>query len=113
MSYTINEKPFGSRPGAERSAELTQVVNALSKQVSDLAKIVTDLSEQVSSNINHTGMLIEIVKNTKDRVAMFSNELYELFPEIDIVESIAETDEERRDMMQRYANANPDYTYTE
>ena len=53
--------------------------------------------------------IIEVLTQQEERIEMLTNIIYELAPEYEIIETAADTDEERREMVNRYMNHNNDY----
>ena len=65
------------------------------------------LAERQAEDISR---LLKIVEGNADRIDRLENDLFAMFPQTDIIDTMCEDDEEaRKEMLCRYVNTNPDY----
>lgn len=60
-----------------------------------------ECTEALSKNLDRA---LELIEHQNERIEKLSNLLYKLAPEVDIIETLAESPEEETDMIDRYMN---------
>ena len=70
-------------------------------------KTLYTLAERQAEDISR---LLKIIEGNTDRIGRLENDLFAMFPQTDIIDTMCEDNEEaRKEMLCRYVNANPDY----
>ncbi len=72
-------------------------------------RTIDDLLQIIKMQGKHIGTLIKMVKNTEDRVHDINKQIYEMFPDIEIIDTMADTEEEKAEMYKLYLNRNDDW----
>ena len=67
------------------------------------------LAEQNEVTIETLSTILDVLKHQEERIEMLIDIIHELAPEYEIIETAAETDEERQEMVNKYMNHNMDY----
>ena len=75
----------------------------------DLWKHSLETDQTLSNVIENQKQLIEIITDQEERISYLNKIIYDLFPEIEIIETAADNDEERKLWTQRYLNLNENY----
>ena len=69
-------------------------------------EFLTRLENGQAELIKLVGEMLEFIKGNSDRISALNQELYELFPEKEIIDTVYDDDEETRlKAVQMYANA--------
>ena len=87
-----------------------EILNPTERVLYDMNCNIDDLIAIISMQSNFISALIELQKNTECRFSALADRFYEMFPEADIIEVVAENEEERLSMYKSYLNLNEDFT---
>ena len=82
-------------------------MNALNDAI--LAKNIEDTMKAIESVTSIIQRMIEIIQNQNDRIESLSATVYMIAPEIEVIETLADSEDEKWKMIDRYMNHNDDY----
>lgn len=74
--------------------------------VAEMQKVMTDLVEQVNQLLTLQKQLLTHIEYQDDRIRLLDGLITDMAPDLDLLETIAETDEEKRAMVREYMNLN-------
>lgn len=75
----------------------------------DLASGQYSSSKLITESIKQIAVLFSIIERQEERIAELSRIVYELAPEYEVIETMSNSDEERRCLVNRYMNHCEDY----
>lgn len=74
--------------------------------VAEMQKAMNDLIEQVNQLLTLQKQLLTHIEYQDDRIRLLDGLITDMAPDLDLLETIAETDEEKRAMVRAYMNLN-------
>lgn len=74
-------------------------------------KRLNDISEAVNANTEFISELLKMVKFQREQIERLTDTVYKIAPELDIIETMAETPEEEAELIDRYMNHNSEWSY--
>jgi len=72
-------------------------------------KRLNDILEAVNSHTEFISELLKMVKFQREQIERLTDTVYKIAPELDVIETVAETPEEEAELIDRYMNRNPDW----
>ena len=80
-----------------------------SARLSSEQKNMKELIKIVKSIHNNMDTLIKMAKNNDERISAINENLFEMFPEVEVIQTMTEDKEERAEMYSSYLNLNDEY----
>lgn len=75
---------------------------------------IDDLIQVIKKQNEHIEFLFEMAKNTEDRVCGIHEQIFEMFPDTEIIETMGcDNQDDRMKMYKNYLNLNEDWDVTE
>ena len=78
------------------------MLNPTQKNMKDLIKIVKSMQ-------NNMDMMIKMLKNNDDRISDINQTMIEMFPDMEVIQTMADDQEERKKMFHDYLGLNDMY----
>lgn len=66
--------------------------------------ITRAINENAEITAEYIGRLLDVINHQEERINRLYDALYAIAPDIEIIETLAETEEERQEMISRYMN---------
>lgn len=74
------------------------------KVLSDMAGVIGGLTDQLKEVVDLQKQLLSHIQYQDDKIKMLEGLVTDLAPDLDIIEMIAEDEDEKREMITRYLN---------